>query len=176
MQSSTSAKMRAAHFLTTNSTMKTSLIIGVMLASVLLGGCGKKGGTTYSSIRFLEPGHSPEELVAQCPVIIYTSADTNNIPNLRLVVREIWKGKDEASGLGITNGMTFPFQWPTNHGLPPDGAVVFITPGVNPSTQFTAPNPDKDSPMPAWMKMVAFSHDGKIKNMSPQDFKTKLGL
>jgi hypothetical protein len=154
--------------------MKTSII--VMLASVLLVGCGKKSSTTGNSALMPPPGQSPEELVAQCPVIIYTSADTNNMPNLGLIVREIWKGKDEASVLGITNGMSFPCQWPTNYGPVPDGAVILIPSGVSPSTQFTVPNPDKYSTQPTWMKMVVLSHDGKFKDMSPHDYKTKLGL
>ena|ERR1035437_2299304 len=134
--------------------MKHSIIAGIVAAFILLAGCSKSEPHTPTPVK---------NLVAQSQIIAYTSADTNNAPHLGLIVMEILKGQQEASALGITNGMQFPYEYPKGVRHLPDGAFVFIKPEEISATGV------KFSAM-YWVK------DGRVKDMTVQQFKTSCGL
>ena len=139
--------------------MKYSIIVGIVAAFIFSSGCSKSEPRTRESAT-----PTPvKDLVAQSQIIAYTSADTNNAPHLGLIVIEILKGKQEASTFGITNGMRFPYEYPKGVRHLPDGAFIFIKPeeisatGVKYSSLY-------------WVK------EGRVKDMTVQQFKTSCGL
>jgi|SRR5665213_482949 len=156
--------------------MKNTTIIVIMAAAILIAGCGKKSSSSSAKpppprvgVEGVESSSSPvsqpeqKEVVAASPVIVYASANTNDLSNISLVVQEIWKGSDEASTFGITNGMQLSLQWLAKYGLPPDGAVVCFPQGVSSST--ASGN---------WTEYPVSG--GKVSGMSIQQFKSKYGL
>jgi hypothetical protein len=66
-----------------------------------------------------------KQVVAQSQVIVYATADTNNLPNVRYTIVEVLKGSHDASVAGIASGMQISRQWPANGGTLPEGAVLF---------------------------------------------------
>ena len=102
-------------------------------------------------------------VVGQSQVIGYASADTNNTTNILFTITEIWKGSQEASTLGVTNGMQFPHRWPADGGTPPEGAVVMF-PRVASSSMALAG------------RGFLFVRAGRVLDMTIQEFKTKAGL
>jgi len=152
--------------------MKNAIITGVIAATILLTGCGKKNGASSNfGPRFAEDAKKIEieqqEIVAQSQVIAYATADTNNAPKILLTVTEIWRGSHEASTLGITNGMQFPLRWnDTVWGLP-DGAILFFP--------RWADSPSMALKRRSWMIVYAGRVDAPTR-MTIREFKAKFGL
>jgi hypothetical protein len=108
--------------------MKNTTFIAVVAAIFVVADCGRKAGLpgTSASQETASTDISPKHIATQSPIIVYASADTNSLPIIHLIVTEVWKGLDESSAAGITNGAEYSFQWPTNGGSLPEGAVLFF--------------------------------------------------
>jgi hypothetical protein len=152
--------------------MKNTIITGVMAATILLTGCGKKSGSSGNfAPRFPEDAKNIElerqKLVDQSQVIVYATANTNNAPKILLTVTEIWRGSHEASTLGITNGMQFPYQWNATVWSLPDGAILFFPREID--------SPSRALKLHSTM-IVQAGRLGGPAGMTTQEFKTKYGL
>ncbi len=79
----------------------------------------------FACVGFISGDIPLNEIVSQSSMIVYARADTNNAPNIHLVITEIWKDKHDVLSPGIIVGTQVPLQWPTNGGFLPDGAVLF---------------------------------------------------
>jgi hypothetical protein len=159
--------------------MKNTTLIGIVAASILVAGCGKKTSAPVSSVPPATPtppatpnmptmdfvSHE-REAVAQSQVVAYCTADTNNAPDIVLTVSEIWKGVGAASTLRITNGTQFSLQWQSlrePRGPLPDAAIVIIPPADSQAKAIQS-------------REVAFVRAGRVAHMTIQEYKTKLGL
>jgi hypothetical protein len=138
--------------------MNNAIILGVIAAFVLLADCGK--GDIPAT--FISGDIPLKQVVAQSQVIVYATADTNNLPNIRAVIVEVLKGSHEASVAGITNGMQISLQWPANGGTLPDGAILFY---------HRIPNSEKLEIRSEYMV-----RGGQVAGMTIQQFKTTFGL
>ena len=130
--------------------MKSTIIIGIMAASVFLTGCAKVDDELVARTK---------EGVVQSQVVGYATTGTSTTTNILLTVTEIWKGSEEASRLGITNGMQFSESNPA--GRPPEGAIFVFK--FNRQTL-------------GEQKQITWVRSGRVLNMSVQEFKTKIGL
>jgi hypothetical protein len=142
--------------------MKTILITGAMVTSILSAGCNKSApsGPAYSQVS--APPQPLSKLVPQSTVIAYAKADTNGLPRVSLVVADIWKGSHEASRLGITNGLRLLLLLPFPASHPPDGAVIFF--------------PTNSVPPDFFIRSVYSVYDGRVDGMSIEKFRYKFGL
>jgi hypothetical protein len=153
--------------------MKNIIVVGIMVSSIMLAGCGKKSVAD----REVPPYHGPtitkaadddimakEQKVADSSqVIAYARADTNQMPNIVLTISEIWKGVHNASTLGVTNGTQFSINGGGIRGGLPDGAIVLIPQADSPSVALQHPQ-------------FTFVRSGRILDMTIKEYKTRLGL
>ena len=153
--------------------MNNPIVVGIMVFSVLLAGCGKKSvadkeappyhGQTFTKSADDDFIASEQKVADSSQVIAYASADTNQMPNIVLTVSEIWKGAHDAATLGVTNGTQFSLSGSSLRGPLPDGAIVLI--------------PQADSPSIALQKRhVTIVRSGRILDMTVKEYKTRLGL
>jgi hypothetical protein len=153
--------------------MKDPIVVGIMVFSVLLAGCGKKSvadkevppyhGQTFTKSADDDFIASEQKVADSSQVIAYASADTNQMPSIVLTVSEIWKGAHDAATLGITNGTQFSLGGSSVRGPLPDGAIVLI--------------PQADSPSVALeQRRVTFVRSGRILDMTIKEYKTRLGI
>jgi hypothetical protein len=107
------------------------------------------------------PGDTPlKQLVAESSIIAYGRLDTNGLHTLWVAVTEVWRGLQEASAVGITNGMQFPL-WRAYP--PPEGAVLFFQ-RVQPSSEVF------------WLRSTYAVRAGRVGGMSIQEFKEAFDL
>jgi len=130
--------------------MKNSIVMGIMAASLLLTGCGKMNDT---------PAVRTTKDVAKSQVVGYATVATKTTTNILLTVTEIWKGSEEASMLGITNGKQFPENDPA--GRLPEGAIFLLSVDTNRQTS---------------TEQIWWVRSGRVENMTVQEFKAKIGL
>lgn len=103
-------------------------------------------------------------------VVAYAVADTNRSTNMTFTITQIWKGSEEGSALGITNGTQIRYQYPNGStAYLPDAAIVTITQDFSPSdTQAITFGPGIG---------MDFVRQGKVEGMTVQEFKKKrMGL
>lgn len=154
--------------------MKYPIVVALMVVSLLATACGKKSATKDETPPYNGPTLQPsavdgfilneKKMADNCQVIAYASADTNHAPNIVFTVLEIWKGKRDASALGVTNGTQFsqrlgsPF-----YGELPAGAVVLI--------------PQTDNPLTAFEKrQLTFIRSGRVMDMTVNEYRKRLGI
>jgi hypothetical protein len=140
--------------------MKNKVIIKIVVGCVLLAGSPLRSGASdvlYSGLTPLK------ELVAESPMIVYTSVDTNNLPTIHLTITEIWKGTNEISKTGVAVGTQISQQWPASDGPVPDGAVLFYQRAL-PSSESLRIGSEH------------YVRAGSFDDMTIQEFKTKFGL
>jgi hypothetical protein len=149
--------------LTTNkATTPTAYRVVVITATVVI-----TIATSFAGIRdkgFLTTADTPlPELVRQSTIIAYATANTNHLPDITLTVTDIWKGTNIAQADNIKVGSHYPFHWPADGGPVMDGAILFIG-GVN------------DPYSPARLRSTYVVHNGRIGNMTTNEFRTKSQL
>ena len=132
--------------------MKYLIIPAIVAGSVLLLACRKEDTATVERAR---------EGVAISQVIGYASTDRSTATNIFLKVTEIWKGSEQASQFGVTNGMTFSEDGYFAPADLPEGAVVLFS--FNTTRQISS-------------EQIIWVRSGRIARMTVQDFKTKIGL
>jgi hypothetical protein len=153
--------------------MKNLIVIGIMVVLIPVAGCGKKSvadkevppyhGQTFTQASDDDFIAQEQKVADNSQVIAYASAGTNQMPNIVLTVSEIWKGAQDASILGVTNGTQFSLDGNSLRGPLPDGAIVLI--------------PQADSPSVALEhRRVTFVRSGRILDMTIKKYKTRLGL
>jgi uncharacterized protein YunC (DUF1805 family) len=130
--------------------MKNIIILAVVAASVLLIGCGKMGTAMIERTK---------KEVATSQVIGYASTATSTTTNISLTVTEIWKSSEEATRLGITNGMQFSKDNPA--GRLPEGAIFLFSFDTNRQTS---------------SEEIIWVRSGRVERMTVQEFKAKIGL
>jgi hypothetical protein len=133
--------------------MKNIIIIGIMAACILVAGCGKKAADDAELVQI-------KEYVATNRVVVgYAIADPSKSTNMIFTITEIWKGSKEGSAVGITNGTQIRYQYPSPSTADlPDAAIVILDAGSAESRSMT------------------FVRQGKVLDMTVQEFKTKIGL
>lgn len=136
--------------------MKSTIAMAIMAASLLLTGCGKVGNT---------PAERIAKEVGESQVIAYATTGRSTRTNILLTVTEIWKGSEEAAGLGLTNGMQFLEDNPG--GSLPEAAIILSSADTN-HQSLTGLNPQWQSTW--WVRA------GRIEPMTVQEFKAKFGL
>jgi hypothetical protein len=132
--------------------MKTIIIIGIMAASILLTGCAKVDTAMVERTK---------KEVATSQVIGYASTATSTTTNISLTVTEIWKTSEEATRLGVTNGMQFSKDYSRWDGRLPEGAIFLFS--FDTSRQTSS-------------EEVIWVRSGRVDRMTVQEFKTKIGL
>jgi hypothetical protein len=137
--------------------MKYLIIIGIVAACALLAGCGKKAtiATAKDHAVFTKMQHD----VSTSRVVCYAIVNTSKTTNVVFTITEIWKGSEDGVALGITNGMQIHSHFPGEVGHP-DGAILLFPQNANPS----AP------------RGVIYVRQGRVLDMTIQEFKTKIGL
>src|SRR5690242_5950982 len=134
--------------------MKSTTITVIMAASFLLTGCGKTSNTLAKRTN---------KEVGTSQVVGYATTAASTTSNIVLTVTEIWKGLDEASKLGITNGMQFSQANPG--GRLPEGAILRFSVDTNLQTS---------------TKDITWVRSGRVvymyKNMTVEEFKAEIGL
>jgi hypothetical protein len=134
--------------------MNSTIITVIMAGSLLLAGCGK----TSNSL-----AEETNKEVGTSQVVAYATTAASTTTSIDLTVTEIWKGSEDASKLGITNGMRFPLDNPRGH--LPEGAILRFSVDTNLHTL---------------TKDVTWVRSGRVdymyKNISVQEFKAKIGL
>jgi hypothetical protein len=139
--------------------MKTTYLIGMVAGFIVLASSLKSGASDGFTT-----GITPlNELVAQSPVIVYASVDTNGLPTIHLTITGIWKGTNDISKAGIAVGTQISQQWPAGDGPLPDGAILFY---------------QKFLPSSERLRIGSeyYVRAGRLDGMTIQDFKTKFGL
>ena len=171
--------------------MKNIIIIGIMAASTMLIGCGKKAAHENPQQAQNDSILMGMKQVASTSkaVVAYAVADTSKSTNMVFTITEIWKGLQEGAGVGITNGMEIPYQYPsTSTAYLPDAAIVTFSQDSGPSA--ATPNgrglppvvlsPEDSSPSERHglkdERGMIFVRQGKVCGMTVQEFKTKIGL
>jgi len=130
--------------------MKNIIIIGIMAATILLTGCGKVDTAMVERTK---------KEVATSQVIGYASTAASTTTNISLTVTEIWKTSEEATRLGITNGMQFSKDNPA--GRLPEGAVFLFSFDTNRQTS---------------SEEIIWVRSGRVEHMTVQEYKAKIGL
>ncbi len=131
--------------------MKSIIILAIMLASLLLTGCGKMGDDLVERTK---------TGVATGQVVGYgrTGRSTTNI---FLTVTEIWKGSEHSSRFGITNGMQFSLEWSLWKDSIPEAAFFVFSEDTNLQTSH---------------EQFIWVRSGQVEHMTVQEFKAKIGL
>ena len=132
--------------------MKSTIVMGIVAASLLLTGCGKMSNTLTERTA---------AGVATNQVVGYARIDRITTTNIFLIVSEIWKGLEQASRLGITNGMDFPEAGDHIGGRPPEGEVFLLSVDTNRQTS---------------SEEIIWVRSGQVEHMTVQEFKAKIGL
>jgi len=132
--------------------MKTITILAIVVASGLLIGCNRTSPVMVARIK---------NEVASNQVVGYARTDRSTTTNIVLTITEIWKGSEEASRLGITNGMQFSENWNRWDGSLPEAAIFLRSVDTNHQTSF------EES---IWVR------SGQVEHMTVQEFKAKIGL
>ncbi|MGZ4965169.1 MAG: hypothetical protein ACXWC8_21650, partial [Limisphaerales bacterium] len=95
-------------------------------------------------------------------VVAYATTAASTTTNIDLTVTEIWKGVEEASKLGVTNGMRFSQDNPG--GRLPEGAILRFSVDTNLQTL---------------TKDVTWVRSGRVvymyKSIPVQEFKAEIG-
>jgi hypothetical protein len=169
--------------------MKNTTITVIMAATILIAGCGKKRAATNDSTPSIRTNYSlkytysndiagMQMTVNQCQVIAYATADTNNATNIVFTVSDIWKGANEATALGITNGTQFSFLSPASSGFAIsngdllDGGIVLI-----PTVFYEKGIRQVLSPSEALQKRLILPvRAGQFDGMTIKEYKGKFGL
>ena len=143
----------------TSYVMNNIIIIGVMAVLTLLTGCGKKDVISNNQNDSIVA--DTKHAVATSRVVGYAIADTSKSTNMIFTITEIWKGTNEGSAFGITNGTQIRYQSPDpDTKYLPDAAIVIF--------------PKLDGNLES--RSLTFVYQGKMCGMSVQEFKTKIGL
>jgi hypothetical protein len=132
--------------------MKNILISAGMAVLILLTGCNKMGPVMVARTK---------NEVATNQVVGYARIDKITTTNIFLTVTEIWKGSEQASRLGITNGIDYPEGGDHLGGSPPEGAIFLLSVDANRQTS---------------SEEVIWVRSGQVEHMSVQEFKAKIGL
>jgi hypothetical protein len=132
--------------------MKSTFIIGVLAALLLLTGCGKMGDDL---IERTAAG------VATNQVVGYAHLDKITATNISFTVSEIWKGSEQASRFGITNRMDYPEGGDHLGGIPPEGAIFLLSVDTNRQTS---------------SESIIWVRSGQVEHMTVQEFRAKIGL
>jgi hypothetical protein len=132
--------------------MKNIIILAIVAASGLLIGCNRMGPVMVARTK---------NEVATNQVVGYARTDRSTTTNIFLTVTEIWKGSEQASRFGITNGMQFSEDWNRWNGSVPEGAVFLSSFDTNRQTG---------------TEEVIWVRSGRVENMTVQEFKAKIGL
>ncbi len=146
--------------------MKRRFSTAITLLATLVAGCAIADDAAIQSapLPFVTADVPLKELVAQCPIVAYARADTNQPPDIPLLLAEVWKGSGEASAAGITNGMPLRLWWLGDGGPLPDGAVLFYERSVLPGS-------------PGFrIRSKYMVRAGRIGGMTIRNFKTAYGL
>ena len=135
--------------------MKNILITAGMAVLILLTGCRKQA----TSAKML--AHTRTE-AATSQAVCYAILDTSKSTNAVFKVTEIWKGSDDGSTLGITNGTHIysPLQTPPDS---PDGAILLFL-------------QDATTAEPQRAMSAIWVRHGRVLDMTIQEFKKKVGL
>ena len=125
-----------------------------MAVAILLTGCRKQAA--YAKIL----AHTKAD-AATSQAVCYAIIDTSKSTNAVFTVTEIWKGSDDGSTLGITNGTRIYslFQAPPDS----DRAVLLIL-------------RDATTQEPQRVMSAIWVRHGRVFDMSIQEFKKKIGL
>ncbi|MGZ4974155.1 MAG: hypothetical protein ACXWDN_15445 [Limisphaerales bacterium] len=133
--------------------MKSTIITVIIAASLMLTGCGKTSNTS---------AERTNKEVATSQVVAYATTAASTTTNIDLTVTEIWKGVEEASKLGVTNGMRFSQDNPG--GRLPEGAILRFSVDTNLQTL---------------TKDVTWVRSGRVvymyKSIPVQEFKAEIG-
>jgi major membrane immunogen (membrane-anchored lipoprotein) len=131
--------------------MNSTVIMSIMAASILLTGCGNMDDDIVMRTK---------KEVAQSQVVGYASTKTISPTNIVFTLTEIWKGSDEASRSGYTNGTQFSDEY-DSAGNPPEGAIIVFSTGA--THQITT-------------KDTIYVRSGRIVDMPVKEFRAKIGL
>jgi hypothetical protein len=132
--------------------MKSIIIPAIMLASLLLTGCGKMGDDLVERTK---------TGVATGKVVGYARTGRSTT-NILLTVTEIWKGSGQSSRFGIiTNGMQFPLEWSRWNDNEPEAAIFVFSEDTNLQTTHES---------------FIWVRSGQVEHMTVQEFKSKIGL
>jgi hypothetical protein len=99
--------------------------------------------------------------VATNQVVEYARTDRSTTTNIFLTVTEIWKGSEQASRFGITNGMQFSEDWNRWDGSLPEAAIILLSIDTNRQTS---------------SESIIWVRSGQVEHMTVQEFKAKIGL
>jgi len=136
--------------------MKKSIIIGVIGVLILIIGLVFWHATSTRS-------GTPNQLVA------YAVADTSDSTNMIFTITEIWAGAKRGSAVGITKGAQIRYQYPsTSTAYLPDAAIVTF------AQDFSTSDPQAITFGPGIG--MSFVRQGKVQDMTVQEFKRKMGL
>jgi hypothetical protein len=135
--------------------MKNILITAGMAVLILLTACRKQA----TSAKML--AHTRTE-AATSQAVCYGILDTRKSTNAVFKVTEIWKGSNDGSTLGITNGTHIYslFHTPADS---PDGAILLFL-------------QDATTAEPQRAMSAIWVRHGRVLDMTIQEFKKKIGL
>jgi major membrane immunogen (membrane-anchored lipoprotein) len=139
--------------------MKNIIIIGIMAASILLTGCGKKAADDAKPPQRIYLLAQTKKDVAASRVVCYAIAKPSKTRNMVFTITEIWKGSEDGSALGITNGTQIESEYPSTDNIP-EAAIVLFPQGGSPSGQ----------------RSMIWVRQGQVSDLPVQEFKTKIGL
>ena len=132
--------------------MKNIVILAIVAASGLLIGCNRMGPVMVARTK---------NEVATNQVVGYARTDRSTTTNIFLTVTEIWKGSEQTSRFGITNGMQFSEDWNRWDGSLPEAAIFLLSVDTNRQTSY---------------KEIIWVRSGQVERMTVQEFKSKIGL
>ena len=135
--------------------MKNLVIILGITVSILLTGCRKQAA--YAKL----VAHTKTD-VAISQAVCYAILDTDKGTNSVFTVTEIWKGSDDGSTLGITNGTQIYSLEPVPADSP-DRAILVFSQGAT-------------TTKPQGAMSAIFVRHGRVLDMTIQEFKKKIGL
>lgn len=104
--------------------MKNIVILAIFTASGLLMGCNRMGPAIVARTK---------NEAATNQVVGYARTDRSTTTNIFLTVTEIWKGTEQASRFGMTNGMQFSENWSRWDGSLPEAAIFLLSVRYQPS-------------------------------------------
>jgi hypothetical protein len=128
---------------------KRAVILAIVTASGLLIGCNRMGPTMVARTK---------NEAATNQVVGYARTDRSTTTNIFLTVTEIWKGSEQASRFGMTNGMQFSEDWSHWDGSLPEAAIFLLS--VDTNRQISH-------------EEVIWVRSGQVEHMTVQEFKSK---
>ena len=132
--------------------MENIVIMAIVAASVLLIGCNRMGPAMVATTK---------KEVATSQVVGYARTDRSTTTNIFLTVTEIWKGSEQASRFGITNGMQFSMDWSRWDGSLPEAAIILLSVDTNGHSSH---------------EDIIYVRSGQVEHMTVQEFKSEIGL